>query len=231
MVDLLLGQLSPYAFMMGRILLAAFLGGLIGLERSTGDRPAGLRTHVLVSTGSGLLMVVSVYGNGGIMSSWDPSRIAAQVVSGIGFLGAGTILHEGLTVKGLTTAASLWIVSAIGLAAGCGMTVIAIFATLLTLITLISIRGLERKVLPEGRSLKCNLRLTLPKDPDSMMEVMDFFQQRNIKTRILGIHNDATQNSIKVDITVKTGKYYDANEIVKSLEASKAVIGVMILNE
>lgn len=158
MVDLLLGQLSPYVFMMLRILLAAFLGGLIGLERSAGDRPAGLRTHVLVATGSALLMVVSIYGDDGYTVSRDPSRIASQVVSGIGFLGAGTILHEGLTVKGLTTAASLWIVSAIGLAAGCGMVAIAIFATLVTLVTLMSIRGLERKVLPEGRTLKCTLR-------------------------------------------------------------------------
>mgnify|MGYP000609298688 CR=1 FL=1 len=105
-----------------RILLAAFLGGLIGLERSSGDRPAGLRTHVLVATGSALLMVVSIYGiDGHPPVPGDPSRIASQVVSGIGFLGAGTILHEGLTVKGLTTAASLWIVSAIGLTVGCGM--------------------------------------------------------------------------------------------------------------
>ena len=116
-----------------RILLAAFLGGLIGLERSSGDRPAGLRTHVLVATGSALLMVVSIYGIDGYPQYRDPSRIASQVVSGIGFLGAGTILHEGLTVKGLTTAASLWIVSAIGLTVGCGMLAVGIFTTVITL--------------------------------------------------------------------------------------------------
>lgn len=139
-----------------RILMAAFLGGLIGLERSSGDRPAGLRTHVLVATGSALLMVVSIYGIDGHPQARDPSRIASQVVSGIGFLGAGTILHEGLTVKGLTTAASLWIVSAIGLTVGCGMLALGIFATGITLVTLILIRGLEKKVAPsrEGHPLQ-----------------------------------------------------------------------------
>ena len=179
-----------------RILLAAFLGGLIGLERSSGDRPAGLRTHVLVATGSALLMVVSIYGIDGHPQYRDPSRIASQVVSGIGFLGAGTILHEGLTVKGLTTAASLWIVSAIGLTVGCGMLAVAIFTTVITLVTLIMIRGLEKKVLPTGKATRCKLHVVLDKNPDSMMDVMDFLQERNIKTRILGIHNDPQRNVI-----------------------------------
>lgn len=98
-----------------RLLLTAFLGGIIGLERSAGDRPAGLRTHVLVATGSALLMIVSIYGIDGHPLNRDPSRIASQVVTGVGFLGAGTILHEGLTVKGLTTAASVWMFLPLGL--------------------------------------------------------------------------------------------------------------------
>ena len=93
--------------MLMRLFLAAFLGGIVGIERGSGDRPAGLRTHILVCTGSALIMVVSMYAFDGFDVPRDPGRIAAQVVSGIGFLGAGTILHEGLTVRGLTTAASL----------------------------------------------------------------------------------------------------------------------------
>ncbi|MDD6570609.1 MAG: MgtC/SapB family protein, partial [Acidaminococcus sp.] len=195
-MDTLLAQLTL------RILLAAFLGGLIGLERSAGDRPAGLRTHVLVATGSALLMVISIYGSDGYTQTRDPSRIASQVVSGIGFLGAGTILHEGLTVKGLTTAASLWIVSAIGLTVGCGMLALGIFATVITLVTLILIRGLEKKVLPVGRSTKCVLHVAVNKNPDSMMEVMDYLQERNIKTRILGMRNDPQRNVLEVDLSV-----------------------------
>lgn len=214
-----------------RILMAAFLGGLIGLERSSGDRPAGLRTHVLVATGSALLMVVSIYGIDGHPQARDPSRIASQVVSGIGFLGAGTILHEGLTVKGLTTAASLWIVSAIGLTVGCGMMALGIFATGITLITLILIRGLEKKVLPVGKPTRCKLHVILSKNPDSMMDVMEYLQERNIKTRILGIRNDPQRSVIEVDLSVKIGKYYNANAIISGLENAEAVKKVVLVDD
>ena len=108
--------------MLIRLLLAAFLGGIVGIERGSGDRPAGFRTHILVCAGAALFMLVSMYGYDDypmhgeeFPRNRDSSRIAAQVVSGIGFLGAGTIMHEGVTVRGLTTAASLWMISAIGL--------------------------------------------------------------------------------------------------------------------
>ena len=118
--------LSPHNWdMILRLLLATVLGGAVGIERGGGDRPAGFRTHILVCTGSALIMLVSMYGFddtyvSGISNAnnRDSARIAAQVVSGIGFLGAGTIMHEGVTVRGLTTAASLWMVSAIGRAGG-----------------------------------------------------------------------------------------------------------------
>ena len=213
--------------LMLRILVAAILGGLIGLERSAGDRPAGLRTHILVATGSALLMIVSIYGADGYTQYRDPSRIASQVVSGIGFLGAGTILHEGLTVKGLTTAASLWIVSAIGLAVGCGMLYLSILVTLLTLVTLIMIRGLEKKVIPAGKSLKCRLQVTL----DSMMEVMDYLQQRNVKTRILGIKNDPAKSVIQVNLSVKIGKHLDAGALLEGLKKRPEVESVTMVEK
>ena len=129
--------LSPHNWdMILRLLLATVLGGAVGIERGSGDRPAGFRTHILVCTGSALIMLVSMYGSGiSNANNRDSARIAAQVVSGIGFLGAGTIMHEGVTVRGLTTAASLWMVSAIGLAAGAGMYVISIVSTAVMLIT------------------------------------------------------------------------------------------------
>ena len=145
--------LSPHNWdMILRLLLATVLGGAVGIERGSGDRPAGFRTHILVCTGSALIMLVSMYGFddtyvSGISNAnnRDSARIAAQVVSGIGFLGAGTIMHEGVTVRGLTTAASLWMVSAIGLAAGAGMYVISIVATAIMLITLVSFRSWEKR--------------------------------------------------------------------------------------
>ena len=105
-----------------RLIVATLFGGLIGLERESHKRPAGFRTHILVCIGSALVMMISQYAflefSGKL--GYDPGRIAAQVISGIGFLGAGTILREGSTIKGLTTAASLWVVAGIGLAVGTG---------------------------------------------------------------------------------------------------------------
>lgn len=121
-----------------RLMVAMVVGGLVGLERELHDRPAGLRTHILVCLGAALIMIISVrvsLSMVGITES-DPARIAAQVVSGIGFLGAGTILREGVTVRGLTTAASLWIAAALGLGAGAGLYAETAFATVLTLVSL-----------------------------------------------------------------------------------------------
>lgn len=122
-----------------RLALAGILGGLIGLERESLSRPAGLRTYTLVSVGSALAMIVSIdiYLQYYHTVNADPGRIAAQVVSGIGFLGAGTIMREGATVQGLTTAAGLWVVACIGLAAGAGLYVPAVFTTVLILFVLI----------------------------------------------------------------------------------------------
>jgi putative Mg2+ transporter-C (MgtC) family protein len=122
-----------------KLALAGILGGLIGLERESLSRPAGLRTYTLVCVGSTLAMIVSIdiYLQYYHTVNADPGRIAAQVVSGIGFLGAGTIMREGSTVQGLTTAAGLWVVACIGLAVGAGLYLPAIATTLMILFVLI----------------------------------------------------------------------------------------------
>lgn len=123
-----------------RILVAALLGGAIGLERGFRAKEAGFRTHFLVALGSAVFMILSAHGFGDVQLSesqrLDVSRIAAQVVSGIGFIGAGTIIFQRQAVHGLTTAAGLWVTASIGMAAGAGMYVIAGFTTLLVLIGL-----------------------------------------------------------------------------------------------
>lgn len=132
-----------------RLIVSAVLGSLIGIERERLSWAAGLRTHMLVSVGSTLIMLVSAYGFSHILQSdkvvLDPSRMAAQVVSGIGFLGAGSILLRGEIIRGLTTAASLWTVAAIGLAVGGGMYVAAVAGTLIVLIILAGMKPLERR--------------------------------------------------------------------------------------
>ncbi|HSW36698.1 MAG TPA: MgtC/SapB family protein [Candidatus Limnocylindrales bacterium] len=131
-----------------RLFLAVFLGGLVGFERERLNRPAGLRTHILVCAGAALIMMVSAYGfvdhaAAGIIS--DPGRIAAQVVTGVGFLGAGTILQHRGSVRGLTTAASIWVVSGIGLAIGIGFYAGAVVTTFFVLLSLIFVRRAEKK--------------------------------------------------------------------------------------
>lgn len=131
-----------------RLVVAAALGSVIGLERERKSWSAGLRTHMLVALSSALIMIVSTYGFSHVLGDHvvlDPSRIAAQVVSGIGFLGAGAILLRGEIIRGLTTAASLWAVAAIGLAVGSGLYGPAIVATLLILIILAGIKPLEER--------------------------------------------------------------------------------------
>lgn len=129
-----------------RIALSALLGGLIGMEREVHRHEAGLRTHILVSMGSALIMLTSQYVfdiyKG--VATVDPSRIAAGVITGIGFLGAGTIIRYGMAVKGLTTAASLWVTSAVGLAVGCGFYLAGVFTTIVVIIVLLFFRNLEK---------------------------------------------------------------------------------------
>ena len=135
-----------------RLALAAVLGAAIGLEREIRERGAGLRTHLLVSLGSALFTIVSAYGFHSFLASGasvvraDPTRIAAQIVTGIGFLGAGAIIRQGLSVRGLTTAATLWVVAAIGLAAGAGYYSAAVVTTVLVLVSLWPLRILAYRI-------------------------------------------------------------------------------------
>jgi putative Mg2+ transporter-C (MgtC) family protein len=151
-----------------RLTLAAVLGGAIGFERELRDREAGLRTHLLVCLGSALFTIVSAYGFREFLTSGDqviradPTRIAAQIVTGIGFLGAGAIIRQGLSVRGLTTAATLWVSAAIGIAARARDDSGAVLGTVVTLIALWPLRIVAYRVFerlrPEERSIVVELR-------------------------------------------------------------------------
>jgi putative Mg2+ transporter-C (MgtC) family protein len=168
-----------------RLGVAAVLGGAIGVERELRDREAGIRTHLLVSLGSALFTIVSAYGfheflaSGASVVRADPTRIAAQIVTGIGFLGAGAIIREGLSIRGLTTAATLWVVAAIGMACGAGWYWAALITTLLTILALGPLRILAYKMMerikPEENRLIVELREGQPIGP--FLAQLDDLQQ------------------------------------------------------
>lgn len=137
-----------------RIVFAIILGGVIGFEREITNKSAGLRTQILVCLGACIFTILSIHGFSTAITLYplgDPSRVAAQIVTGIGFIGAGTVLRQGLTVTGLTTASTLWMVAAIGMACGCGKITIAVFSTMLAIAVLVLIRMLEYKLLPRNQ--------------------------------------------------------------------------------
>ena len=150
-----------------RIFVAAVLGGAIGLEREYREKAAGFRTHFLVALGSALLMIVSAYGFENALASpehrLDVSRIAAQVVTGIGFIGAGTIIFQKNTIHGLTTAAGIWVTAAIGLACGGGMYVLSIAATIMVLACLEAFNYWLRRI--ESKRKEHNSRSNTHPDP------------------------------------------------------------------
>ncbi|HAX40127.1 MAG TPA: methyltransferase [Clostridiales bacterium] len=158
--------------MLGRVALAAVLAGFIGFEREYVQRNAGMRTHILVAIGAALVMcsgefLKAQYPNSNI----DPARIGAQVVSGIGFLCAGTIIKEGISVRGLTTASSLWCVSCVGLAAGCGNGVLAIATTGLILIVLRVLRNMAHNRRKKGNRLV--LQVVLSMEGQSIVQLQE----------------------------------------------------------
>ncbi|MHB8065664.1 MAG: MgtC/SapB family protein, partial [Ruminiclostridium sp.] len=142
LIDTFSKQSDFYISMILRLIVACLLGGIIGFEREHVHRPAGFRTHILVCVGSALVMITSeyIYYQFSENVNVDPARLGAQVISGIGFLGAGTIIKEGVNVKGLTTAASLWAISCIGIAVGIGFYSGALIATVIIFLTLIVIK-------------------------------------------------------------------------------------------
>jgi putative Mg2+ transporter-C (MgtC) family protein len=211
-----------------RLVLAAILGSVVGLERERKEWAAGLREHMLVCLGSALFMIVSAYGFVEVLKPGsvilDPSRVAAQVVTGIGFLGAGTILVRGETIRGLTTAASLWAIAAVGLAIGGGMYVAGIFTTALLLIILAVVKPLERLLYPERKPFEIYLRirsdaLSLPRIEAAIHAVQGALIQTMIRPAPEhGYHT--------IDLTVRKSKQSPIEVVLNALQA---IDGVTIL--
>jgi putative Mg2+ transporter-C (MgtC) family protein len=188
-----------------RLFVAAALGGAIGLERELRERQAGLRTHLVVCVGSALFTLVSAYGfhefliNGGGLVRTDPTRIAAQIVSGIGFLGAGAIIRQGLSVKGLTTAATLWLSAAIGMASGAGYYSAALIATAVALLTLGPLRIVAYRVIHRYRPEVDRLLVDIPAG-GSPVPVLEAIEQRGGRVVSLEIAQEGDRRSVAIDV-------------------------------
>jgi putative Mg2+ transporter-C (MgtC) family protein len=193
-----------------RLALAAALGGAIGVERELREREAGLRTHLLVALGSALFTIVSAYGFHAFLSSGasvvraDPTRIAAQIVTGIGFLGAGAIIRQGLSVRGLTTAATLWVVSAIGLAVGAGYYSGALITTGVVLIALWPLRLFAYQILRRYRPEDGRLLVELPAG-ESPGEVIDEVERLGARLQSIEVSQEGDRRRLQLDVALPAG--------------------------
>jgi putative Mg2+ transporter-C (MgtC) family protein len=200
-----------------RLSAAAVFGAAIGFERELRERGAGLRTHTVVCVGSALFTLVSAYG----FPSGDPTRIAAQIVSGIGFLGAGAIIRQGLSVRGLTTAATLWLVAAVGMAAGAGWYTAAAIATGGTLLTLGPLRTVARRGTRRFRPDVERLLVEIPAG-GSVVPVVETVEQYG-KVVALFVEQEGDRRSLALDLELRD---VDSAQVVAAVAEIGGVLEV-----
>lgn len=212
-----------------RLALAAIFGAIIGIERERKNWVAGLRTHMLVCVGSALAMIVSAYGFMDVLSEGrivlDPARVAAQVISGIGFLGAGTILflESGGIVRGLTTAAGLWTVAAIGLATGSGMYFAALITTALAIIILFLLQVLENKF--AGKYKKRKLEIVTPNEMKSLQIVNDVFENEFLHVSSCSVKKEP--HAYTILFTLHKADKRQLNQLINKVQADPDVQEVL----
>jgi putative Mg2+ transporter-C (MgtC) family protein len=223
-----------------RITIAVIFGFCIGLERELTNKYAGLRTHILVCLGACVFTLISIYGfptfapidnvnpdqATGIR---DTARVAAQIVTGIGFIGAGTVLRNGPIVLGLTTAATLWIAASIGMACGAGMFDIAFAGTCLAIITLVSVRVLERKVLPNSTKRTTRVKVSVTCSSNFADKIQDFIidtyqniSQLSRKTLV------SDENSIKLSCIIEVTKRKPIKDLYKTFQKQEGIDSLSI---
>lgn len=206
-----------YLEVLARLLLATALGGAIGLERELSAQPAGFRTHVLVSVGAALFTVV-----GAQALRSDPTRVAAQVVSGIGFLGAGAILREGASIKGLTTAATLWLSAAVGLSVGLGAYLAGVSAVLVALLALVPLKYVEDELFPRRRGQRICL------DVDASLALTDAVAQVRAAIGPVRVRevNTAVPGSQRLVLGARLAVRSDIAGVAERLRRIDGVVGV-----
>jgi putative Mg2+ transporter-C (MgtC) family protein len=211
-----------------RVVLAGVLGGAIGAEREAREREAGLRTHMLVSIGAALFTIVSAYAWGDFSFStpegivFDPTRITAQIVTGIGFLGAGAIIRQGLSVRGLTTAASLWVVAAIGIASGAGYYSAAVITTVVVLFSLWPLRIIAHRFFERIRPGELRLEVELrPEESPSVL--LGALEGKGVDVRGFEVEDARDRRRVVLDVRIADGR---PEAITAELMRLEQVLGV-----
>jgi len=212
-----------------RLLLAVVFGGLIGFEREMSNSAAGLRTHILVCVGATLVMLISIYGFSDFVNEVnvriDPSRLAAQVITGVGFLGAGTILTTGNVIKGLTTAASVWVVASMGLAIGAGFYYPAAVAFVLVILSLWVLNKAEKKFIRLKKQYV--LRLQIVDHPGLLAHLSTIITNNKADIRKMNVDMEQDGASIVLDYTVMLPRG-SASPIVEQLAQVDGVLKISI---
>ncbi|MEF2246774.1 MgtC/SapB family protein [Paenibacillus sp. IITD108] len=216
-----------------RFIVSAVLGGFIGFEREWRNHPAGLRTHILVCVGSTAIMLLSIYGFSEFVDEVnvrvDPARLAAQVISGIGFLGAGAIMRSGLTVSGLTTAASIWVVAAIGLCVGAGFFYVAVMATIAVLISLVVLHKWENYLMRHRRRHEISMKIV--DEPGNLAQITAVFADQGVQIQNLRMHaveggEEGESPIMELHCTLKSAHPERLKRSLNSIFSMKGVISV-----
>lgn len=211
------------AVILQRLLLITLIAGAIGFERERHGRAAGFRTHILVGVGSCLVMLTGLYLTESYMGrvALDPTRIAAQVVSGIGFLGAGTILRHRTSVRGLTTAASLWAVGGVGIAVGAGFLFGALVSGAIVLVVLFALSRLERSM---RRDLYQTLVVECTGSGQDLATIRKLLGNYQLEVRDFDVQDSAQAGHVRLDFEVRLLPDQPQEEIVKELRRTTGVI-------
>jgi len=216
-----------------RIAFSAFIGFLLGLERQIHRQPAGLKTHILICTGSTLVMLTSMLLSGsltmlqdGLLPFSDPGRLAAQVISGIGFLGGGAILRQGFNIKGLTTAATIWVSAAIGLAIGLGAYFPAVITTLIALGTLVVMEWFESRFLPP-KTIK-TLILVYQENKIDYVRLEHELESLHILVGDIDINQTIGSNRIKIFLRVNIPAHVQIDTLIQSLQKVGSLLKIEI---
>jgi putative Mg2+ transporter-C (MgtC) family protein len=211
-----------------RLFISFLLGGAIGWEREGRRQPAGLRTHILICLGATLLMITSIYIPQTFKNfqNGDPGRIAAQVVSGIGFLGAGAIFRLGANVKGLTTAATIWVVAAIGLTVGAGVYFGALLGTVFILFVLVGLNKIEKKFFPASHYKILQMHFASTKiETDNVFAVLERYK---IKTHTISIQQSKNKKFTRMKILVYLPHATELKRLYKELNSINNVVQISL---